>query len=109
MMQSASVPRLGGPDAMIPDKDEAGGFKPGQAHQVMLGVTLLIVRQSGWLGPSLTRRELPVRVVHRVPTGHGEDLRRTRGEAAGTQPGSSSAELTSDAGVALARTERRLR
>jgi len=35
---------------MIPGKDEAGGFKPGQAHQVMLGVTLLIVRQSRWLG-----------------------------------------------------------
>jgi len=38
MMQSASVPRLGGPDAMIPDKDEVGGFKPSQAHQVMLRV-----------------------------------------------------------------------
>ena len=59
MVQSASVPRLGGPDAMIPDKDEAGGFKPGQAHQVMLGVTLLIVRQSGWLGPSLAAGPRP--------------------------------------------------
>ena len=49
------------------------------------------------------------RCVHRVSAGHGEGLRRTRGEAAGTQPGSSSAELTSDAGVALARTELRLR
>jgi hypothetical protein len=53
MIQSASVPRLGGPDAMIPGKDEVGGFKPSQAHQVMLGVTLLIMRQSRWLGPSL--------------------------------------------------------
>jgi hypothetical protein len=25
MMQSASVPRPGGPDAMIPDTDEVGG------------------------------------------------------------------------------------
>jgi hypothetical protein len=41
--------------------------------------------------------------------GHGEGLRRTRGEAARTQPGSSSAERTSDAGIALARTELRLR
>jgi hypothetical protein len=57
----------------------------------------------------VTRRELPVRVVHRVPAGHGEGLRGTRGEAAGTQPDSSSAERTSDAGVALARTELRLR
>jgi hypothetical protein len=40
MVQSASVPRLGGPDAMISDKDEVGGFKPSQAHQVMLGVAL---------------------------------------------------------------------
>jgi hypothetical protein len=53
MMQSASVPRLGAPDAMIPDKDEVGGFKLSQAHQVMLGVTFLIMRQSRWLGPSL--------------------------------------------------------
>jgi len=56
----------------------------------------------------VTRREFPMRVVHRVPAGHGEGLRRTRGEAAGTQPASSSAERTSDAGVALARTELRL-
>jgi len=39
MTQSVSVPRLGGPDAVIPEKDEVGGFKPSQAHQVMLGVT----------------------------------------------------------------------
>ena len=60
--------------------------------------------------PIMTRRELPgARCSHRVPAGHGEGLRRTRGEAAGTRPGSSSAERTSDAGVALARTELRLR
>jgi hypothetical protein len=53
MMQSASVSRLGGPDVMIPDKDEVSGFKPSQAYQVMLGVALLIMRQSRWLGPSL--------------------------------------------------------
>ena len=60
MIQSASVPRLGGPDAMIPDKDEVGGFKPSQAHQVMLGVTFLIMRQSRWLGPSLASWASPL-------------------------------------------------
>ena len=35
------------------DKDEVGGFKPSQAHQVMLGVTLLIMRPGRWLGPSM--------------------------------------------------------
>jgi hypothetical protein len=36
--------QLAGPDAMIPDKDEVGGFKPSQARQVMLAVALVIVR-----------------------------------------------------------------
>src|SRR5271165_194453 len=44
--------------------------------------------------PITTRRELPAGDGHRAPAGHGERLRRTRGEAAGTQPGSSSAERT---------------
>jgi hypothetical protein len=49
MMQSASVPRLGGPDAMIPDKDEVGGFKPSHAHQVML---------PGWIAAWVTEHRL---------------------------------------------------
>jgi len=59
MMQSASVPRLGGPGAMIPDKDDVGGFKPSLAHQAIFGVNLLTMRQSRWLGPSLAAGPRP--------------------------------------------------
>src|SRR6266567_6308863 len=66
------------------------------------------VRRAWRVPPVLTRRELPASVCYRPPGGHGEGLRRTRGEAAGTQPGSSSAERTTvNTGTARAGSRRR--